>query len=135
MTSEKQFQSYFMKNMPHGYRTSLISGGGFPDVLAIQGERHALIELKLLEVGPSGNKKVATVFKPTQRPWYAEYLHKGGRRLFVVFKLNEGYGVLHVDTDFIRDFDTVTYKDLWKYRYAEYKVLGELINEYFSEVV
>lgn len=133
MTSEKQFQSYFMKNIPHGYRTALTSGGGFPDVLAVQGERHSLIELKRLEIGPSGDKKVSTVFEPTQKPWYAEYLHKGGKRLFVVFKLNDGYGVLHVDKDVIRDFDHIQYRDLWKYRYAEYKVLGELIREYFSE--
>lgn len=133
MASEKSFQAYFMKQVPHGYRISLIAGGGFPDVLLVHGDRHSLVELKLLEVGPSGDKKLLGLFKQSQPPWYINYLAKGGTRLFIVFKLKRGYGVLHVNKEFIRDLDKLRYSDLWdqKYNYQGYLILSQLIKEYF----
>jgi hypothetical protein len=115
MTSEKSFQAYFMKSVPHGYRTALISGSGFPDCLLIHGDRHSLVELKILPIGPSGDKKLKGLFKPTQPPWYIDYLHSGGKRLYVVFKLESTYGILHVDKSFVLNIDKVKYSDLKDY--------------------
>lgn len=130
--SEKSFQAYFMKSVPHGYRISLTTGGGFPDVLLIHGERHSLVELKVLELGKRGDRKLKGLFKPTQRPWYAGYLAKGGTRLFVVFRLEKSYGCLYVDRDFLSVFDTVKYSDLSSHIYFEYSTLKELIHAEFS---
>lgn len=133
MTSEKNFQAYFVGQVPHCYRTALTTGGGFPDCLVVQGEKHSLVELKILEIGPSGNKKLKGLFKKAQPPWYWQYLSNGGKRLFVVFRLNDGYGVLRVDHVFLRALDTLTYKDMqencW---YFEYSNLKDLIHEHFS---
>ena len=130
--SEKNFMNYFMKTVEHGYRTSLIAGGGFPDCLLIHGERHSLVELKLLEIGPSGDRKLKGLFKQSQPPWYMNYLAKGGYRLFVVFKTipwgkPNCYGLLHVSREFVRDIDTVKYSDLERYYYKESPRLTDLL--------
>jgi hypothetical protein len=130
--SEKGFQSYFMKTIPHGYRTALISGGGFPDALLIHGSLHSLVELKLLELGKKGDKKLKGLFKPTQPPWYANYLSKGGSRLFVVFQVGKRYGILHVGMAFVRELDDLYYSDLKRFHYTEHDTLKGLIDDYFS---
>lgn len=137
MTPEKNFQSYFIKQVPHGYRTALTTGGGFPDVLLIHGERHSLVELKILELGPSGNKKLSGLFKKTQPPWFWNYLSLGGKRLFVLFRIggaHDAYGLLRMEYDFLRNLDTLKYLDLKKgfFHYEEYTNLKELIHEHFS---
>ena len=129
MASEKSFQAYFMKVVEHGYRTSVLGSAGFPDCLLIHGDRHSLVELKLLEVGPSGNKKLKGLFKPSQPPWYMNYIAKGGTRLFVVFKLNKGYSLLHVNIRFVRNLDELNYSDLPCFWYTEYQNLKDLIKE------
>lgn len=131
--SEKSFQSYVMKLMPHAYRTSLVNGSGFPDMLAIKGKIHFLIELKMLHIGVTGNKKLKSLFKQSQIPWYFQYLKEGGESLYVMFKLEDKYGLLHVDEEFCRNINTIKYLDLkMKYRYSEYKTLKELIHVHFS---
>ena len=136
MTSEMSFKAYFMKAVEHGYRTALVTGSGFPDCLLIHGDRHSFVELKLLKVGPSRDKKLKGLFKKTQPPWYMNYLSKGGKRLFVLFKLNKGYGLLHVNMGFVRDIDTLKYSDLLRYPYpyiyAEYPSLKKLIGKYLA---
>lgn len=136
MTSEKSFQSYLLKQVPHGYRTALTTGGGFPDCLLIHGDRHSLVELKVLEIGPSGNKKLSGLFKKTQPPWYWQYLAKGGTRLFVVFRIggtHDAYGILQVSYDFLRGLDTMTYLNMKNCpTYREYENLKELISDYFE---
>lgn len=131
MTEEASFQKYFIPLVPHAYRTGI--GNGFVDCLVVQGSITNYVELKVLKVGPSGNKAVRTAFKKTQPPWYAKYLAKGGNRLFVVFKLNKGYGIIHVDMSFVRLLPKLTYLEMkdW-YTYREYKVLKELISDNFS---
>ena len=124
---------YFMKQVRHGYRTALISGGGFPDCLLINGTDHSFIELKILPIGPSGDRKLRSLFKKTQPPWYAEYLAKGGCRLYVLFRLEKGYGILRVTKEFVRDIEVVRYRGLSeRYEYAEYDTLKELISDRFS---
>jgi hypothetical protein len=133
MSNEKAFQSYFMKVVDHGYRTALLTGGGFPDVLLIHGDRHSLVELKVLEIGPSGNRKIKGLFKPTQPPWYLDYLYKGGTRLFVVTKVtqdgNSRYGLLPVTKSFCLSLGALKYSHLKDYGYKEYKTLKELVSE------
>jgi len=129
--SEKSFQSYFMRTIRHGYRISLTTGGGFPDVLLIHGSLHSLVELKVLELGKQGDKKLSGLFKPTQPPWYMDYLSKGGQRLYVVLKLESGYGVIMVTMDFVRQLDLLYYSDLPKFLYTEHKTLKELVDVYF----
>lgn len=130
--SEKSLQQYFMKTIPHGYRTSLTTGGGFPDVLLIHGDRHSLVELKVIELGKRGDKKLKGLFKPTQPPWYANYLVKGGTRLFVVFQIGKRYGILHVGMLFVRELDDLMYSDLKRFHYTEHNILKELIDVHFS---
>ena len=133
--SEKSFQSYFMKTVDHGYRTSLVNGGGFPDILVISGEKHFLVELKMLHIGVTGNRKLKSLFKPSQIPWYFKYLKKGGSNICVAFKLDKKYGLLKVCEDFCRNYDTIKYLDIknnWEYNYSEYDTLKELINVNFS---
>lgn len=135
MTSEKNFQSYVLKQVPHGYRTALTTGGGFPDCLLIHGDRHSLVELKILDIGPSGNKKLSGLFKKTQPPWYWGYLSKGGTRLYVVFRIgghHDAYGLLHVNHDFLRRLSDLKYLDLGRPHYREYSNLKELISDNFA---
>ena len=133
MPSEKSFQSYVMKILPHAYRTSLVNGSGFPDILAIRDKEHFLIELKMLHIGPSGNKKLKGIFQPTQIPWYYRYLKEGGTRLYVMFRLEDNYGLLHVSKEFCRNISTYKYLDMYvSSRYKEYKTLKELVDENFS---
>lgn len=128
---EKAFQAYFMKKIPHGYRTSLTSGGGFPDVLLIDEDKYSLAELKILDLTKAGDKKLSALFRDSQYPWYWNYLAKGGTRLFIVFKLENGYGVLKVTKEFLMEFDVVKYSDLSQFGYKEYDRLGDLIDENF----
>ena len=124
-----------MKIMPHAYRTSLVNGGGFPDILAIRNREHFFIELKMLLLGVTGNKKLKGLFKPSQVPWYFQYLKKGGESLYVMFKLHKTYGLLKVNEDFCRDIGILNYldmKDGYKYQYKEYSTLKELIDANFS---
>jgi len=132
MANEKMFQKYFLRKAGHGYRISLTTGGGFPDVLLIHGDRHSLVELKMIEIGPSGDKKIGGIFKATQPPWYMNYLANGGTRLFVVFHLNSTYGVVHVDRDFVMAIDSMRYSDLPKFKYKEFDKLTDLIEEYLT---
>ena len=133
MTSETNFQAYFLSQVRHGYRTALISCGGFPDCLLIHGNEHSFVELKLLPIGPSGDRKLRPVFKKTQPPWYAEYLAKGGEQLYVVFRLEKKYGILHMDMNFIRAIEVVRYRELSeRYFYEEFDTLKVLINDYFN---
>ena len=133
MANEKSFQTYFMKILPHGYRTSLVNGSGFPDILAIRREEHFLIELKMLHIGVSGNKKLKGLFQPTQIPWYYRYLKEGGTRLYVMFRLEDNYGLLHVSKEFCKNINTLKYLDMVKdwANYTEYKSLKELVDENF----
>lgn len=132
MTSEANFQSYFLSQVRHGYRTALITGGGFPDCLLIHGGLHSFVELKLLPIGPSGDRKLRSLFKKTQPPWYAEYLAKGGECLYVLFRLEKGYGLLHVTMEFVRAIEVVRYRELSeRYKYTEYDTLKELISDHF----
>lgn len=132
MSSEKALQSYFMKTIPHGYRISLTTGGGFPDILLIHGPLHSLVELKVIKLGKKGDKKLKGLFKTTQPPWYANYLSKGGTRLFVVFQIGKRYGILHVDMAFVRELDDLMYSDLHRFHYTEHDTLKELIDAHFS---
>ena len=128
-TSEKSFQAYFMKTVPHGYRTSLVNGSGFPDLIMFHGpNNYSLIELKMLLVGPSGNKKLKSLFKQSQGPWYYNYLSKGGDRLFVCFQLNKGYGLLKVTKAFVHALDHIKYQEMKEMdTYREFSTLKELI--------
>ena len=127
--SEKSYQAYFMKLIPHGYRTSLTSGSGFPDLIMFHEDcGYSLVELKLLLVGPSGNKKLKNTFQLSQPSWYTVYIHKGGDRLFIAFKLNKGFGLLKVTKDFLNNLNTLTYKDMLHLKsYTEYPHLKQLI--------
>lgn len=136
--NERSFQTYFMKQCPHGYRTALVNGSGFPDVLMINGGYHCLVELKILEIGKSGNKKLASVFQKTQIPWYMNYKKKKGENLWVVFKLNKGYGVLFVTEEFCRDIPKLYYKDLVesdKYVFYLVKTVKEIMDLFFGEKI
>jgi hypothetical protein len=136
--SEQAFQNYLLSVVDHGYRTALINGGGFPDVLLIHCNLHSFVEVKDMSIGPSGDRKLHGLFKKTQPPWYAEYLSKGGERLYVVFKVTHSdgakrYGILHVTMDFVRGLPEAKYSDLFtEYRYLEYPTLKELIDAHFS---
>lgn len=126
--SETSYQAYFLKAAQHAYRTALVTGSGFPDVIVLHGEdRYSLVELKLLSIGPSGNRKLKSLFKKSQPPWYAEYLARGADRLFVVFRLKDVHGLLHVDMDFVRNIENIRYGDLPRYRYREYPTVSELL--------
>jgi hypothetical protein len=100
--NEKQFQNYFMKIAKplNFYRTSLVNGSGFPDVVGFHGERYSLVELKDLELGKRGNKKLKQCFQPTQPPWYMDYFARGGKRLFVAWRVRhedkKWYGLWHL---------------------------------------
>jgi hypothetical protein len=90
-------------------------------------------ELKLLPLGPSGDRKLRPLFKKTQPPWYAEYLAKNGERLYVLFRLEKAYGLLHVTKEFVRAIEVVRYRELeGRYKYTEYDNLKELLNDRFS---
>ena len=127
--SEKSFQNYFMKIAPHAYRTSLTSGSGFPDLIMIhENDTVSLVELKLLQVGPSGDKKLKSLFKVSQTPWYRNFIFKGGRRVFVAFKLNSGYGLLRVTVEFIANWGTIKYSQMKQMGcYDEFDNLRSLI--------
>ncbi len=133
VASETNFQAYFLKQVRHGYRTALISGGGFPDCLLIHEDLHSFVELKLLPIGPSGDRKLRPLFKDTQPPWYMEYLAKNGERLYVLFRLEKKYGLLHVTKEFVRAIEVVRYRELSeRYEYEEFKTLKELISDHFD---
>ena len=127
--SEKSFQSYFMKLAKHAYRTSLTTGSGFPDVIVVhENDTVSFVELKMLLVGPSGDKRLKSLFKPSQPPWYRNFIFKGGRKVFVAFKLNNGYGLLRVTVEFIANIDTIKYSQMKKMgTYSEYTTLKELL--------
>lgn len=134
MTHEKSWQPYFLKLCSHGYRTALATGSGFPDTLLIDGEKHFFVELKNLEIGASGDRYIHTVYKPSQPPWHMEYLYKGGKSLYTLFKLNQGYGVVKECKDYVRALASkkLKYSDLPNFQYREYRVLKDLIKHEFS---
>lgn len=133
MSDEKSFQSYFLSKS-NAYRTSLTNGSGFPDCIACckDGLRVNFVELKVLRVGVSGDKKLRGLFEDTQIPWYAEHvIKKGCKNLYVLFSLNKGYGLLKVNKHFIMDINDLYYSVIKRasntYQYKEYKFLKEVI--------
>lgn len=133
---EKQFQSYFMKiAKPLNYhRTSLSSGGGFPDIVGFHGEKHSLVELKDLVLGKRGDRKLSGCFEDSQPPWYINYFKNGGSRLFVAFRIrdydetNKRYGLWQLTKQTVLDLDTLKYSDLKeKWKYTEYEMCKEMI--------
>lgn len=134
--SEQAFQTYFLDVVHHGYRTALINGGGFPDVLLIHCDKHSFVELKEMSLGPSGDRKIHGLFKKTQPPWYADYLSKDGERLYVVFKVTKSdgekrYGILHVTMEFVRALPELKYSQMFDHRYLEYPTLKALVDAHF----
>jgi hypothetical protein len=139
MTPEKKFQNYFMK-LVNGYRTALVTGGGFPDTLLILEEKHFLVELKVLKIGPSGDKMLRGCYTEAQMPWHLDYLqNKKGKSLYTVFKIIEvsqdsiKYGVVLEDEEYcMAVLNSLKYKGLRDFMYKEYKTLKELIEVEFE---
>lgn len=141
--AEKSFQAYFLKVTKdlelNYYRTSLSNGTGYPDITAFHGVRHSVIELKDLILGKRGDKKLRQLFEDSQPPWYLDYLRKGGKRLFIAFRIREHdesgrrYGLLHVDREIVMMLmeNCLYYHSLLKNGcpYKEFKTLKELIEE------
>jgi len=127
--SEKSFQNYWMKiGKPlNHYRIALVNGTGFPDILALHGPKHSLIELKDFALGKRGDKKIAPLFKPSQFPWYIKYFQNGGTRLFVAFRIcdhdesNKRYGLWHLTKEQVLHMDDLYYSDLSGDLGGEYK--------------
>ena len=119
-----------MRKVPHGYRTGL--GGGFPDLILIDGIKHFFIELKVLKIGPSGDIMLRGQYQPTQMPWHLKYFLSGGKSLYTVFKLENKYGVIHETPEYVRAvLNGLKYKEMLDgpWRYKEFKVLGNLIDD------
>lgn len=133
MSDEKAFQSYFMKSVPHGYRTALTSGGGFPDVLLIKGEKHFLVELKVLTLGKRGDKMLRGLYTPLQLPWHMNYLYKGGKSLYTVFKMDGKYSLVWENEEYVSAvLGGLKYSGLKDFDYKEYSTLKELIRSEFD---
>ena len=137
---EKSFQNYFTKlAKPLNYhRTSLSNGSGFPDITGFHGDRHSLVELKDLVLGKRGDRLLKQDFEPSQPPWYADYLKKGGTRLFVAFRIREWdesgkrYGLLKMTTPVLMKLinNELKYTDLnCDDTYHEYVHCKDMIEE------
>ncbi len=144
MTTEKAFQKYFLKLSSPSVRIPGETSPGIPDTEVIRGVRTYRVELKLLKIGPSGNKKISSIFKKTQRPFYMKFLHSGGQGLFVLFKVDKGckyhneqaYGLLKMHKNIARNLEEYTYQDLLHLKkvYTEYNTLKEVIDANFPRV-
>ena len=132
MTVEKRFQNYFMR-LVNGYRTALSTGGGFPDSFLVDGERHFLVELKVLKIGPSGDKMLRGCYTKYQMPWHLDYLvGKKGKGLYTVFKLDGKYGIIHESEEYcLAVLDGLKYLGLKDFDYREYDKLTDLITKEF----
>lgn len=133
MTKEKSFEAYFAKQCP-SYRMALINGGGFPDRLIINERGHFLVELKVLKIGPSGDKMLRGCYQPTQMPWHLDYLvNKKGKSLYTLFKLDGKYGIVNESEEYcLAVLNGLKYSGLKDFDYKEYKVLKELIKVEFG---
>lgn len=138
MPNEKSFQNYWMKiGKPlNHYRIALINGTGFPDILALHKGKHSVIELKDFALGKKGDKKLASLFKDSQPPWYINYFKNGGSRLFVAFRItdhddsNKRYGLWQLCKRDVLNIDQLYYSDLTHdafIQYAEYSSCKEMI--------
>lgn len=137
--AEKNFQNYFMKIAKplNYYRTSLVNGSGFPDVIGFHGNRYSLVELKDIELGKRGDRKLKQLFQPTQPPWYSEYLAKGGNSLFVAWRVrdwdgsNKRYGLWVLGKSAVAHLinNDITYRDLVRFAYWEFKTCKKMIEE------
>lgn len=133
MSKEKSFQNYFMKIVPHGYRTALSTGGGFPDTLLIKGESHFLVELKVLTLGKRGDRMLRGLYTPLQPPWHMNYLYKGGKSVYTLFKMDGKYSIVHETQEYlVALLNGLKYSGLKDFRYREYATLKELIREEFN---
>ena len=136
--NEKSFQNYFMKIAKplNYYRTSLATGSGYPDVTGFHKGRHSLVELKDLELGKRGNKKLRQCFELSQPPWYMTYLRQGGTRLFVAFRIRDAedrkwYGLLRMTTCTVRMLaaNEYSYRDMRESpNYKEFTSCKDMIN-------
>ena len=138
--NEKSFQNYFMKiAKPMNYhRTSLTNGGGYPDITGFHGSKHSLVELKDLVLGKKGERKLRQYFEDSQPPWYIEYFRRGGKRLFVAFRIRNSeesskwYGLLQMTPDLVKRLaaNELRYSDIMNhYQYREYRQCTEMIKE------
>jgi len=131
MTSEKTFQSYFLKHCHHAYRTSLTSGSGFPDCVVMGRDGYArFVELKVLTLGARGDKKLGGTFQLTQPAWFLKFLVGKGKNLFVAFQIDKTYGLLKVTKEFVMNIDVLKYKEMIRYYdYKEFTCIKDLIKE------
>ena len=137
--NERSFQNYFMTlaRPLNFYRTALATGSGYPDITGFHGDSHSLVELKDIELGPTGNKLMKQMFQKTQPRWYMEYLSKGGKRLFIAFRIRDNqdrkyYGLWHPSIFEIKELaaNNLTFKDVCASEYyRQYLVCVDMIEE------
>lgn len=133
LTSEKSFEHYFAK-ICKSYRMALVNNGGFPDRLILRGDKHFLVELKVLTLGKSGDKMLRGCYQPTQMPWHLDYLIDGGTSLYTLFKLEKKYCIIHETKEYcLAVLNGLKYKEM-KERFTceEYENLTELIRAEFK---
>lgn len=119
--AEKTFEKGLIKklSMNHFFvrKMAVLSAPGFPDLYIERNENQILLELKEFEK----DKKVKDYFTDMQIPFYIDYIDKGGKRLFVIFKEGNKYYLYDV-------FTIVRFKDL-KYSVIRNKCI-EILNNY-----
>ena len=125
---KETFKNYIVASAEQGYKADLKRQATFSEILLIHGEKHSLIDLKVFSPKRKKSHTIAAMFKDHECQWYLDYLRDGGKRLFVAFAIDDGYGFMKVTRDFIFDIEWMTYYDLQKKKdYNEFASVDKLV--------
>lgn len=135
--NEKGFQSYFMSLVKdkNYYRTALTNGTGYPDITADHGDLHSFIELKDIILGKKGDRLLKQCFENSQPPWYIQHIARGGKRLFIVFRIrdwdesNRRYGLWWLTSSSAKALasNEISYSNLCNFAFKTFRTLKDLI--------
>lgn len=88
---------------------NIMNQNGFPDLLAIAGDKLALIEAKVVD---KLEKPIHGYFQPTQAPFYHSYMKAGGGSLWIAFDYHGEGHLAMLDPIMVRDWKELTWESL-----------------------
>lgn len=79
----------------------LMNPGGRPDLLLLGPVKYLYLELKVDT--HKGDFMLKTLFRPTQLPYYYDFLRSEEWELFVAIKMNKGYQVIKMTRKLVKE--------------------------------
>ena len=109
-TTEKRFEDKLIGAMRDAgffcIHPNIMNQDGFPDLIAVQGDKVSLIEVKVAE---SLDDLMDKSFQPTQYPFYVHYTRSGGGSLWISFDIHGQGHLFKVGLEMLKKWKELTW--------------------------